>query len=94
MSLVLLLCMTPTAGLFRWSFRWLPFFHLVLAICAAEVLQTALPSTIAALSALVLIVVTGIAAAMFNTRGTYAFPLMWIFIGLAAAWCLFEFPFT
>ena len=90
--LVLLLCMTPTAGLFRWSFRWLPFFHLVLAICAAEVLQTALPSTIAALSALGLIVVTGIAAAMFHTRGTYAFPLMWILIGLATAWCLFEFP--
>ena len=21
--------MTPTAGMFRWSFRWLPFFHLV-----------------------------------------------------------------
>ena len=34
-----LLCMTPTAGLFRWSFRWLPFFHLVLAICAAEALR-------------------------------------------------------
>jgi len=34
---VLALCMTPTAGLFRWSFRWLPFFHLILAICAAEV---------------------------------------------------------
>ena len=37
--IVLLLCMTPTAGLFRWSFRWLPFFHLVLAICAAEALR-------------------------------------------------------
>src|SRR6266513_2819428 len=74
--LVLLLCMTPTASLFRWSFRWLPFFHLVLAICAAEVLQRALPSTIAALSVLGLIVVTGIAAAMFHTRGTYALPVM------------------
>ena len=37
--LVLLLSMLPTAGLFRWSFRWLPFFHLVLAICAAEALH-------------------------------------------------------
>ena len=90
--LVLLLCMTPTASLFRWSFRWLPFFHLVLAICAAEVLQRALPSIIAALSALGLVVVTGIAAAMFHTGGTYALPLMWIFIGLAAAWSLSEFP--
>jgi hypothetical protein len=90
--LVLLLCMTPTASLFRWSFRWLPFFHLVLAICAADVLQRALPSIIAALSALGLVVVTGIAAAMFHTGGTYALPLMWIFIGLAAAWSLSEFP--
>jgi hypothetical protein len=37
--LVLLLSMMPTAGVFRWSFRWLPFFHLILAICAAEELQ-------------------------------------------------------
>ena len=37
--LVLLLCMLPTAGVFRWSFRWLPFFHLILALCAAEALN-------------------------------------------------------
>ena len=37
--LVLLFSMLPTAGFFRWSFRWLPFFHLVLAICAAEALH-------------------------------------------------------
>src|SRR5689334_11442265 len=30
---VLLLSMLPTAGFFRWSFRWLPFFHLILAVC-------------------------------------------------------------
>jgi hypothetical protein len=82
--------MTPTAGLFRWSFRWLPFFHLLLAICAAEVLHTALPSTIAAATALGLVVMTSIAASIFNTGGTYAFPLAWIFIGLAAVWLCFE----
>src|SRR4029077_15142319 len=27
---VLLISMFPTAGLFRWSFRWLPLVHLVL----------------------------------------------------------------
>ncbi len=36
---VLILAMIPTAGVFRWSFRWLPLFHLVLALCAAEALQ-------------------------------------------------------
>jgi hypothetical protein len=29
----------PSAGIFRWSFRWLPLFHLVLAIIAAEMWQ-------------------------------------------------------
>ena len=52
--LVLLLCMIPTAGLFRWSFRWLPFFHLVLAICAAEALHLRPGSSIAATAALAL----------------------------------------
>jgi hypothetical protein len=36
--LVLLLSMIPTVSVFRWSFRWLPLFHLTLALCAAEVL--------------------------------------------------------
>jgi len=26
--LVLAISMLPSAGVFRWSFRWLPFFHL------------------------------------------------------------------
>src|SRR6516165_1320557 len=89
--IVLLLCMIPTAGLFRWSFRWLPFFHLILAICAAEVLQRMLPSRIAALTALALVIIAGIVALMFHTAGTYASPLTWIFIGLAAVWLCFEF---
>ncbi len=33
---VLALAMLPTINLFRWSFRWLPFLHLILALCAAE----------------------------------------------------------
>jgi len=89
--LVLLLCMTPTAALFRWSFRWLPFFHLVLAVCAAEVLQTGLPSKLAAISALVLIALTGIAGLIFRAAGSYALPLSWILIGLAVVWLVFEF---
>jgi hypothetical protein len=37
--IALILCMVPTANVFRWSFRWLPLVHLVLALCAAESLQ-------------------------------------------------------
>jgi len=31
--------MLPSASLFRWSFRWLPFVHVTLALCAAEALH-------------------------------------------------------
>ena len=35
----LILCLLPTAGVFRWSFRWLPLVHLALVLCAAESLR-------------------------------------------------------
>lgn len=37
--IALILCLLPTAGVFRWSFRWLPLVHLALALCAAETLN-------------------------------------------------------
>jgi hypothetical protein len=37
-GLVLALALLPSAGMFRWSFRWLPFFYLVLAVTAGEAL--------------------------------------------------------
>ena len=37
--IVLIIAMLPSAGLFRWSFRWLPFLHVILALCAAEALR-------------------------------------------------------
>ena len=89
--LVLLLCMTPTAGMFRWSFRWLPFFHLVLAICAAEALRLKPGSPTPATAALGLVVLIGVAALTFHIAGAYAFPLTWILIGLAVVWLCFEF---
>ncbi|TMP95330.1 MAG: YfhO family protein [Verrucomicrobia bacterium] len=98
--LVLVLAMLPTAGLFRWSFRWLPFVHLVLVICAAEALRVRLGSSafakatadrpIPAVAALALVVLTGIAMSIFRTGGPYAFPLIWIFLGLAAVWSFSE----
>jgi len=88
--LVLLLSMIPTAGLFRWSFRWLPFFHLVLAICAAEALRVRSGSAIPATAALALVVLTAIAMSILRAAGSYAFPLTWIFLGFAVIWCLSE----
>jgi hypothetical protein len=93
---VLLLCMIPTAGLFRWSFRWLPFFHLILAICAAEALRSfqdspSPESVTPATAVLAFVILTAIAISIFHTGGKYTFPSVWILIGLAALWFLLEF---
>jgi len=45
LALLTLISMLPSAGVFRWSFRWLPLFHLVLAVTAAEVWQACEDST-------------------------------------------------
>jgi hypothetical protein len=89
--IVLLLCMIPTAGMFRWSFRWLPFFHLILAICAAEALRIKPGSATPATAALGLLALTGIVAFIFHAAGSHAFPLTWILFGLAAVWFCLEF---
>ena len=36
---VLIISMLPSISVFRWSFRWLPFIHVTLALCAAEALR-------------------------------------------------------
>ena len=86
---LLLLCMAPTAGVFRWSFRWLPFFHLVLALCAAHVIQLRPRLAVGAMAFLVLILVT-IPLSIFNTGGDNGATLTWIYFQIAAIWALFE----
>jgi hypothetical protein len=87
--LVLLLCMIPTAGLFRWSFRWLPFFHLVLAICAAEVLHVRPSSPIASVSVLLLIPVT-VATLMLGAIGNSGGTVMLVYFLIAILWAIGE----
>ena len=96
LAVALILAMLPTAGLFRWSFRWLPLLHLVLALCAAECLQllgnaTGLGRrklTIKLPSVLALTLLAGVAATMsaLDTSGTYAWPLTALLLILAALW--------
>ena len=38
-GVVLLLCLLPSPGLFRWSFRWLPLLHLILALAGGRALH-------------------------------------------------------
>ena len=86
---LLLLCMIPMAGVFRWSFRWLPFFHLTLALCAAEALQRRPRLAVGSTAFLLLIVVT-IPMSIFNTGGSNGATLTWIYFQIAAIWALFE----
>jgi hypothetical protein len=98
--IVLFISMLPSVNVFRWSFRWLPFFHLILVLCAAEALQGGigfqpmsagrLPGPRYGLAALLLIGVTAVATTLVRTTGTYAFPLAWILLMIAAAWAILE----
>jgi hypothetical protein len=89
LALLLFLCMTPTAGVFRWSFRWLPFFHLVLALCAAHVLQLR-PRLATGSTAFLLLVVVTIPMSIFNLSGPNGATVTWIYFEIAAIWALFE----
>lgn len=87
--IVLLLCLVPTAGVFRWSFRWLPFFHLVLALCAAEVLQHRPGKRVASAAVLLLIAVT-VPMSIFQTQGDYGVALILIYFQIAVVWAMAE----
>src|SRR2546423_10466570 len=87
--LVLLLAMVPTAGVFRWSFRWLPLFHLVLALCAAQVLQLRPRSPTGSASVLLLIVVT-IPMSIFGMAGEHGPAVTWTYFQIAVIWAFFE----
>jgi hypothetical protein len=93
--LVLLLCMLPTANVFRWSFRWLPLLHLVLALCAAESLRLFAASANPAMKRpgvigfILTLLVIG-AASLTGANGEHAVPFMWITLGIAGTWTLLE----
>jgi hypothetical protein len=86
---VLLLAMIPTAGVFRWSFRWLPLFHLVLALCAAKVLNLRANSPTGSATVLALIVLT-IPMSIFGLAGDYGPTVTWVYFQIAVIWALLE----
>jgi hypothetical protein len=99
LALVLAFSMLPTAGLFRWSFRWLPFIHLVLALCAAEALRPRSATAATTGCALfkpgvvgfALVAITAGAMWLLHLGGPYALLLTLIFLGLATFWAISEF---
>lgn len=92
---VVLLAMLPSAGVFRWSFRWLPFLHVVLALCAAEAFRLFAGSTTSRITrpgvvGFILLVFVVAVAWMAGANPGHAFPFVWITLGIAAIWALFE----
>src|SRR5205085_10137219 len=72
-----------------WSFRWLPFFHLVLALCAAEVLQFR-PRLGAASAAVLLLIAVTIPMSILQTQGDYGVTVMFVYAQIAVIWVLSE----
>ncbi len=99
LGLVLLISMLPSANVFRWSFRWLPFLHVIMAVCGAEALQFIAgtsPSTgrtplskPAALST-ILVLVAGGAMWMAHAQGPYGWALFASMFGLSVIWLLLD----
>jgi len=89
---VFILAMLPAAGVFRWSFRWLPLFHLVLALCSAEALASFSQKQrrFAAFLLLLLILLLVLFSSVAKTAGEHLFPLGWIYLGLALVWLIVE----
>ncbi|CAA9238339.1 MAG: hypothetical protein AVDCRST_MAG42-1547 [uncultured Chthoniobacterales bacterium] len=96
LGFALAVCMLPGAGLFRFSFRWLPLVHLVLALAAGAALEqwlAAIRSTRVwgrhnlgfwALLMLVAIVLAMLIAGQSTSVDTTALPL-WL-LALASIW--------
>ena len=92
---VLIIAMLPSANVFRWSFRWLPFLHVILALCAAESLRLYAESGTTILRrpgviGFILLLIAVAAAFLLGAWGEHASPFVWITLGLGAFWAVLE----
>src|SRR5713101_4096819 len=71
------------------SFGRLPLFHLVLALCAAEVLNLRPNSPTGSATVLALIVLT-IPMSIFGLAGDYGPAVTWVYFQIAVIWALWE----
>ena len=92
LAVVVCLAMLPTANVFRWSFRWLPFLHLVLALCAAETLRESVRLTRvrAAEWAVALLLLTGLAMWTLGAAGRFGLWTWGTLTAVGALWVLLE----
>lgn len=96
LAVLLILSMAPTAGMFRWSFRWLPLVHLLLAVCAAEAIRLLETERLRkwwkpGVFAFALLAVIGGAMALLHVAGPDGWRLFWFTLMLAAVWAVCDF---
>lgn len=91
---VFLATMLPTAGMFRWSFRWLPLFHLVLALCAAQALERPRGRITSSYLGLALLFLVICAQFIFRLDLTKSFPLLYFYAAIALLWVISERSFS
>jgi hypothetical protein len=85
---LLVLLLLPSAGPFRWSFRWLPLFLLLLAVIGASALDIARRR--AALVGGILIAITALASLALDAERTTTLTHALILGVLCIAWWFFE----
>lgn len=84
-----LIAMLPSAGVFRWSFRWLPLLHLVVALCAAEVFQLLPAKKVSPLAAVLTCALAGVMW-IIGAQGPRALPFVFVTIAIAVAWAVID----
>ena len=87
LAVLVVLMLLPSAGPFRWSFRWLPLFHLVLALLGAVALERR-----AARAALALVAVTAMAAIALDREPQATLLHAAILAALCVVWFFFNHP--
>ncbi|MEP6810715.1 MAG: hypothetical protein ABI992_10760, partial [Chthoniobacterales bacterium] len=90
---VVVLTMLPTASVFRWSFRWLPFLHLVLALVAAEALQNSRQRSARwnpAILSIALLLLAGFAMWLTNSGGPYGVRTLLALLVIGALWAALQ----
>ena len=90
LAVLVVLLLLPSAGPFRWSFRWLPLFLLLLAVIGANALDVARKR--AALFGGMLLAITAIASLVVDAERATTLTHALILGALCVAWWYFEKP--
>ena len=85
LAATIVLLLVPGVGVFRWSFRWLPLTHLVIALCGARALER-MRARHSAFASLALLVVAAVVAVVLDENRAQTMMLAALLAGVIAIW--------